>query len=234
MLGLPGVPTAAPPPGVGSPSPFGPPPKSRKKIGVVVTAIVVAVALFAYFFLGSSAGASDLKVKFVSGETHTYNLDMTMTGSGGNLNGGFKTNIGIGAEMTQRTGAIDKDGNATLSFTLKNFHFSENGRRTTPPPGVGLGYSLRMRPDGTVIGLDGGDPYGLEDVNPAGQFVNPSNAGALFPKNKVTVGQRTRWKPTSPCPTSVRCTSRPKTRSSSAGRSAATKRPRSTRSSASR
>jgi hypothetical protein len=189
MLGLPGAQTTAPPAGLGPP-PFEPPSRVRRKsVGIVVTAIVVAAALFAYFFLGSSAGASDLKVKFVPGETHTYNLEMTMTGRGGNLNGGFKTNISIAAEMTQKTGAIDKDGNATLNYTLKDFHFSADGRRASSPPGAGAAYSVRMRPDGTVIGLDGGDPYGLEDINPAGQFVNPSNAGALFPKNKVTPGQ---------------------------------------------
>ena len=189
MLGLPGVPTSAPPAGLGPP-PFESPSRvSGKRAGVVVTAIIVAAALFAYFFFGSSAGASDLKVKFVSGETHTYNLEMTMTGRGGNLNGGFKTDVSIAAEMTQKTGAVDEDGNATLNFTLTDFHFSEDGRRATLPPGAGAAYSVRMRPDGTVIGIDGGDPYGLEDINPAGQFVNPSNAGALFPKNKVTPGQ---------------------------------------------
>jgi hypothetical protein len=181
----------APPPGVGAPPPsFGPPSRGKgKRAAVVVGVIVLALAVFAFTFLGSSAGASDLRVKFTSGEEHTYALEMTMTGRGGNLNGGFETNIGIGAEMTQRTGAVDKDGNATLNYTLKNFHFSQDGHRTTPPAGVGAAYSVRMRPDGTVIGLDGGDPFGLEDINPAGQFVNPSNAGPLLPKKKVLPGQ---------------------------------------------
>jgi hypothetical protein len=169
--------------------PFGDSSGKGKKTAVVVVAIATALVLLGFFLLGSSAGASNLKVKFTPGETHTYQVDMTLVGRGGNLDGGFRTSVGVGAEMTQRTGPIDKDGSATLNYTLKNFHFSENGRQTAPPPGTGAAFSVRMRPDGTVIGLDGGDPFGLEDINPAGQFVNPSNAGPLLPKKKVVAGQ---------------------------------------------
>jgi len=167
----------------------GKPPSNRKAVAIVVTLAVVAAAVFAFLFLGSSAGASNLKVKFTPGETHTYTFEMTTRGRGGNLTGGFTTDASIAATMTQRTGAVDKNGVATLTYTLTNFHFSKDGKRTTPPPGAGAAFTVRMRPDGTVVGLDGGDPLGIEDINPAGQFVNPSTAGPLLPNRKVTVGQ---------------------------------------------
>lgn len=160
-----------------------------KRAAIVVGAIVVALAVLAFFVLGSSAQASDLRVKFTSGETHTYAVDMTMTGRGGNLSGGFVTNVSIGVEMTQRTGLVDKDGNATLNYTLRNFRYSQNGRNVSLPAGVGAAFSVKMRPDGSVVGFDGGDPFGLEDVNPAAQFVNPSNASPILPKKKVVPGQ---------------------------------------------
>src|SRR6266540_5156637 len=162
--------------------------RSGRTTALIVSIVVVAVAIFAFFFLGNSAGASNLKVVFTPGETHTYALEMTMKGKGGNLQGGFSTSISLGADLTQTTGAVDKDGNATINYTLKNFHYSEDGRHTIPP-GAGAAFSVRMRPDGTIIGLEGGDPFGLEDISPAGQFVNPSNAGPLLPKTKVTPGE---------------------------------------------
>jgi hypothetical protein len=170
--------------------PFGSPSTGKgKRTAIVVGAIVVALAVFAFFFLGSSASASDLRVKFTQGETHTYEVDMTMTGRGGNLSGGFQTRISIGVDMTQRTGLVDKNGNATLNYTLKNFRYSQDGRSVALPPGAGAAYSVRMRPDGSIVGFEGGDPFGLEDLNPAAQFVNPANAAPILPKKKVLPGQ---------------------------------------------
>ena len=190
----------APPrmPGVAPPG-YGPPPLAPEQlfakksiararmIGIVATVTIAAVVLSIVFF-GGAAGASNLKLHFVPGETHTYAIEMTVDGRAGNLQGGFRANSVISADFTQKTGAVDKSGAATLTYTMSHMHFSENGRTIPIPTGAGGSFSAKMRPDGKVVGFDGGDPFGLEDINPAGQFVGPANAGPLLPPKNVKPG----------------------------------------------
>src|SRR5207249_6488551 len=88
-LAVPGLDPPPATPGTPFPGPVQNPFASSRSKGrmaaVVAVAIVVATALIAFFVLGSSAGASDLKMKFTPGETHTYQLELTMTGRGGSL-----------------------------------------------------------------------------------------------------------------------------------------------------
>lgn len=181
--------------------PAGPPPvppeqlfavggrSKRAAVWVVTVIALAAVVVFALFFLGQSAGASNLKRVFTAGETHTYSMEMTSRGRAGTLNGGITVNQFIDAQLTQRTGAVDKNGSATLTFTLTNLHFSSNGRRIAAPPGTGGAFTVRVQPDGRVTPLDNKDPFGLEDVNPAALFVSPSNAGPLLPDHTVKPGE---------------------------------------------
>jgi len=188
--GMPGVPA----PGYGPPplSPdqlFGKKPTARSRIIALVATLTIAAVVLSIVFLGGSAGASNLKLVFTSGETHTYSIEMTVDGRGGNLDGGFAANSIISADFTQKTGAVDKSGAATLTYTISHIHFFENGRTVPIPPGAGGSFSAKMRPDGKVVGFDGGDPFGLEDVSPAGQFVGPANAGPLLPSKDVKPGK---------------------------------------------
>jgi hypothetical protein len=179
-----GIPPAMPPDQL-----FAVPGSGRKKVIGLVASVTVAAIVLAFVFLGGSAGAANLKLVFTPGETHTYSFEITVRGRAGNLQGGFAANSSIAAELTQRTGAVDKSGSATLRYTIRNIHFSDNGRTISTPPGAGGSFSTKIRPDGKVVGFDGGDPFGLESVNPAGQFVGPANAGPLLPGSRITPGQ---------------------------------------------
>ena len=165
-------------------------PRRRGLKAIVAVLTLAAVVIVAIVFLGGSAGASNLKLVFTPGETHTYSFELTVRGRAGNLSGGFVSDSAIAADLTQRTGAIDKDGSARLTYTISNLHFSAGGRRIDAPAGAGGSFVVKMRRDGRIVGLEGGDPFGLEDVNPAGQFVNPANAGPLLPDRRVTPGQK--------------------------------------------
>lgn len=187
----PGAPTVEGAPGL--PPTAGPirPPRRNKRVALALVPALALASLLGYAFIGR-AGAADLSIKFISGETHRYRLEMTMRGKAGNLRGAFSADVSIGADLEQRTGAIEKDGTATLTYTLRNFTYSENGRRVTPPPGAGAAFTIKMRPDGTVVDLNGEDSFALDDVNPAGEFLSPANAGPLLPKGKIETGQS--WK----------------------------------------
>lgn len=157
-------------------------------LGLVATLVIAALVLSIVLFAGS-AGASNLKIVFTPGETHRYAIEMTVDGRAGNLQGGFGTNSIISADFTEKTGAVDKAGTATLTFTISHLHVSENGRTAPIPQGAGGSFSAKMRPDGKVVGFDGRDPFGLEDISPVGQFVGPANGGPLLPSKKVRPGQ---------------------------------------------
>jgi hypothetical protein len=170
-----------------------PPPVKRRRVVFVVTPAVVLASLLSYVFIGTKAGASNLRINYTSGEEHRYRMEITMRGKGGNLNGGFQANVSMGCDLIQRTGAVDKDGTATLTYVITNFTFSENGRRVSPPPGAGASFTVRVRRDGTAVDLEGGkNSFGLDEVNPAGDYLNPANAGPLLPRRKVKPGQS--WK----------------------------------------
>jgi hypothetical protein len=179
-------------PSQGAP-PLPPAPRIAKTNAVVkalvAAAMVGALVVVALTFLGTTAGAANLKLVFQPGETHTYSFEVTVRGSAGNLQGAFTTDQAIAADLTQETGAIAKDGSAKLTFTIRNIHFTEGGRSIDAPPGVGGSFSARIRPNGRIVGIDGGDPFGLEDINPVGSFVNPANAGPLLPDRHVKPGQ---------------------------------------------
>lgn len=176
--GAPPIPTAAPIKG------------SNAAIkAIVAAALVGTLVVMAVTFLGRTAGASNLRLKFVPGEKHTYTFEVTMRGSAGNLAGGFRTDQAIAAELTQETGAVDTDGSARLTYTIRNIHFTEAGRSIDAPPGVGGSFTVKIRKDGVVVGLDEGDPFGLEDINPAASFVNPANAGPMLPGRNVKPGE---------------------------------------------
>ena len=179
--GAPGLPNAGPMA----------PPRSRARVALMLVPAVALASLLGYVFIGR-ASASDLRIKFISGETHRYRLEMTMRGKAGNLRGAFSADVSIGADLEQRTGAVDKDGTATLTYTLTHFTYAENEHRVTPPPGAGAAFTVKMRSDGTVVDLNGGDSFALDDVNPAGEFLSPANAGPLLPKGKLQTGQS--WK----------------------------------------
>jgi hypothetical protein len=174
------------------PLPADAPQRKRKRVAFVLTPAVLLASLLGYVFIGGRAGASNLRIKFTSGETHRYRMEITMRGKGGNLSGGFQADVSVGADLIQRTGAVDKDGSATLTYIITNFTFSENGRRVSPPPGAGASFTVKIRPDGTAVELEGGNPFGLDDVNPAGDYLNPANAGPLLPGSKIEPGQS--WK----------------------------------------
>lgn len=182
------VPTA--PPGVPPETPGAVPARRGKKVTALLVALVVMLGVVAGFtLLGGSAGAANLKIVFTPGEMHTYALEMTVRGKSGNLSGGISVDSAIDAVLTQRTGAVDKDGSAKITYSISDLHFSQGGRRITPPAGTGGSFSVRMKPNGSVTGLDDSDPFGLEDVNPAATLVGPEKAGPLLPGSQVKPGQ---------------------------------------------
>lgn len=164
----------------------------RKRVAFVVTPAVLLASLLGYVFIGGRAGASNLRINFTPGETHRYRMELTMRGQGGNLQGGFQADVSVGADLIQRTGAVDKSGAATLTYSITNLTFSENGRRVSPPPGAGASFTVKVRPDGTAVDLEGGNSFGLDGINPAGDYLNPANAGPLLPRSKIEPGQS--WK----------------------------------------
>lgn len=197
MMAVPTVPPEVSAPGALDPNappglPADAPQRKRRRVAFVMTPAVLLASLLGYVFIGGRAGASNLRIKFTSGESHRYRMEITMRGKGGNLSGGFEADVSVGADLIQRTGAVDKDGSASLTYIITNFTYSENGRRVTPPPGAGASFTVKVSPDGTAAELGEGNSFGLDGINPAGDYLNPANAGPLLPDRKIEPGQT--WK----------------------------------------
>lgn len=161
--------------------------KRRGKTAFGVIAALLAVALLGVFFLGRTAGAANLKYVFTDGETHRYQMSMTMDVSGGNLMGGGKFDGTIDMVMRQRVTNVDKAGVATIEFAIEKLAMSEGGKkRAVPLPSDVI--EIEMTPDGRVLSTSGTEFLG--DINPAAGLFGPESFSPILPRHKVDPGDK--------------------------------------------
>lgn len=179
--------TYPPPPPVPSEGllPSGATKKSNRLTAVLVALGLAAVATVGFFMFGGSAGAANLKYVFTAGETHRYQMSMTMKVAGGNLIGGGSFDGTIDMVMTQTVRDVDDAGVATIEFSFQKVQMTEGGRRQ-PIPVPNDVVSIEMAPDGRVLDSSGTEFLG--DINPAAGIFGPESFSPILPRHKVDPG----------------------------------------------
>ena len=183
-----GVTWTTPPPSVPGEPPALPVETKRKgKTVFGVIAALLGVVLLGVFFLGRTAGAANLKYVFTAGETHRYQMSMSMDVSGGNLLGGGRFNGTVEMVMRQRVTKINKAGVATIEFAIERLSMTEGGkRRSVPLPSDVI--VIEMTPDGRVLSTSGAEFLG--DINPAAGLFGPESFSPILPRHKVDPGDK--------------------------------------------
>ena len=183
-----------------SPSSFGPPPpvpsegpisarraKGGKLVPVLVVLGLAAIALLGVVMVGGSAGAANLKYVFTKGETHRYQLDMTVKVTGGNLTGGETFDGGLNMVMRHTVTDVDQAGVATIEYAVEKLRMTEGGR----PKDLAIPsqvVTVKMARDGRVVDISGAGFNFLDDVNPAAGLFGPESFGPILPGHKVDPG----------------------------------------------
>lgn len=183
-----------------SPSGSGPPPpvpsegpisasraKGGKLIPILVVLGLVAIALLGVVMLGGSVGAANLKYAFTKGETHRYQLDMTVKVTGGNPTGGGTFDGGLNMVMRHTVTDVDQAGVATIEYAVEKMRVTQDGRpKDLPIPSQVA--TVKMARDGRVVDISGGGFSFLDDVNPAAGLFGPESFGPILPGHKVDPG----------------------------------------------
>jgi hypothetical protein len=179
-----------PPPVPGGPAlPASPPGKPRKALAIGLSLALVAVGAIGWVTLGpgGSAGASNLKRVFTSGESNRYSLAISMRGTYPLV--GFPIDTGFDMEVEERTLSVDGDGVARVRFAVENVNAIANGTVVPVPDDARISFTVRTAPDGRILDHDEeGTLSKLADVNPLVGMFGPEALGPLFPNRKVAPG----------------------------------------------
>lgn len=179
---------SAPPPPVPSEGPTSARSAKRGKVMPLLVVLgLVAIAALGVVMLGGSAGAANLKYVFSKGETHRYQLDMTVNVVGGNLTGGDTFDGGMLMIMRHTVTDVDQAGVATIEYSVEKLRLTQDGRPTdlpVPPEVV----TVKMARDGRIVDVSGAGFNFLNDVNPAAGLFGPESFSPILPRHKVDPG----------------------------------------------
>jgi hypothetical protein len=146
-----------PPPPASTERPAG---RSRRR-GLVAGAIALAVALVAGSLVlvlgrGGSAEARPLALRFVAGESRTYELHQTMDGRvAADLFGEQAMTMEMTQVSTWDVVSVDAEGVATIEVTVTEFSGSMNGIEMPDSASSVPPIEFRVAPDGRILSAGG-------------------------------------------------------------------------------
>jgi hypothetical protein len=199
--------TLPPPPAPAVPTPHQPPISDtwaaqatqarRRPVGLVVGAVVVALALVAGFVaftsLGGdeqSANAQPLSLVFTEGESRTYTVRMTMDGgleAGEALGGSQPLEIDMTETMTWKVVSVNADGIATVRVTIDEVSGTVNGVEMPQNAADMPSIDMQIAPDGRILTAGGLSFAGFDQTGGAG-FPGMGQMTPLLPDGPVEPG----------------------------------------------
>lgn len=169
--------------------PMRPTTHSRKPmmIPVLVLAVLAGAGAFVVFG-GGDAEAATYRRMFTPKETHRYSFAITMDGEveAGPVREPMKMRVEM--TLTEQTIAVDAGGVATIRQTIDSMAMDVNGAPAPIPDLEGLAITVRMAPDGTLLGVEGLESLGFGQAGPATDLLGPNAFGPLLPSEAVAPG----------------------------------------------
>jgi hypothetical protein len=189
-----------PPPPVGSETwaTHRPEPARRRPRGLLVGALVAALALVAGVVVaavlggrGSSAAARPLALSFTPGDRETYRFRFTMDGTldAGELLGETPLDMDVTEVLTWEVTDVDEDGVATIRVTVEELSGTVNGVEAPTDPSQLPAFDMRIAPDGRVLEA-GGLSFAGADVASGASFPGMGQMTPLLPDHPVAPGDR--------------------------------------------
>jgi hypothetical protein len=175
-----------------------PEPARRRPRGLLVGALVAALALLAGFVAfttlggrGSSAAARPLALSFTPGDRETYRLHLTMDGTigAGELLGEMPLEMDMTEVLTWEVTDVDEDGVATIRVTVQEVSGTVNGVEVPADPSHMPAFDMRIAPDGRVLEA-GGLSFAGADVASGASFPGMGQMTPLLPDHPVAPGDR--------------------------------------------
>jgi len=193
FMPLPPPPVAAPtasPPGATVEAP-----PRRRKTGLIVGAIVVALALLggliAFNAIGGdkgSASAQPLALVFTQGQTETYTIHMTMDGkmdAGEMLGGSQPIVMDVSEKVTWEVASVDADGVATVNVTVDEMTGTLNGIAIPDAAPSTPSVQMQIAPDGRILSAGG---MSFADQTGGAGFPGMGQMTPLLPDGPVQPG----------------------------------------------
>jgi hypothetical protein len=205
---LPTLPPVPPPPeSPAAPGPWGAPgpvepataPAPRRRRGLLAGAVALAVALVAGagIFLvtqgGGSAEARPLALRFVAGDSRTYDIHMTMAGSmSGDLVGELPVDMEMSEVVTWEVTSVDDEGLATVEVKVSEVSGSVSGMEIPAEAAQMPPTEMVIAPDGRIVSLGGISLGGLGDM-PAAGFPGMGQLTPILPDEGTVVAPGDTW-----------------------------------------
>lgn len=174
----------------------GPRPARRRPRGIILGAVVAALALVAGLVTfatlggrGSSAAARPLALSFTPGERETYRLHLTMDGTitAGDLLGETPMEIDLTQVFTWEVADVDDEGVATIEVTVEEVSGAVNGIEVPADPSPMPSFEMRVAPDGRILEA-GGLSFAGADLSGGASFPGMGQMTPLLPDHPVAPG----------------------------------------------
>jgi hypothetical protein len=171
--------------------PTAPAPK-RRPLALVIGALAVVVAVVAGFLVFRSSGpggeARALTLAFQEGDSTTYDIHTSMTGTiDADAYGTMPVDMDMTETVTWKITSVDPDGVATVEVTVDSMSGTVNGMAvpdvgaTTPP------MTMRIAPDGRIL-TAGGLSFSSSAETTGGGFPGMDQMTPLLPDHPVAPG----------------------------------------------